>query len=203
LKRENDACYDVVSDDFSEHRMGDSDVSDRQKQSCCAAAPRRADRGAAGFSLAEALIAIVIAALLATALMRVANTTRMNAGRIQDLVNSMGFAETLLAQVAPRALGAEQGRTGGFLWQVSVAPVNITTIAHQMSKNDDDDDADSKKAPGLPALFDDSTQADKQKPVEEKLPVSVTITVNSPSGRRYSIDTLGIVPAPRSNEQDR
>ena len=37
-----------------------------------------------GFSLLEALIAIVIAAILAVALTRVANNTRMNAAKIQE-----------------------------------------------------------------------------------------------------------------------
>ena len=159
-------------------------------------------QGAAGFSLAESLIAIVIAAILAVALTRLANNTRMNAVKIQELINMKNLDEALLAQVAPKDLGTTQGRAGTFSWQIAVAPLNFTAIARRMNKGLQDGDDKSKKGAGLAAFSDDSAQIKKQEPVTITWsPVYVTVVVGSPTGRRYSVDTISIAPEPNKKDQ--
>jgi Tfp pilus assembly protein PilV len=185
--------------------MGDSKKIDAPRQLFCVAAWLSRGRVSAGFSLAEALIAIVIAAILAVAVTRLANNTRMNAGKIQELVDTMNLNETLLAQLAPRELGTTHGRTGRFSWHIAVAPLNFTATARRMSKELRDSDAGSKKAVGLAAFSDDSAQVKKQEPAAaiQWVPVLVTVAVDSASGRGYSIDTISIVPAPKESDQGR
>jgi Tfp pilus assembly protein PilV len=182
--------------------MSDSKKMDAPRQLFCVAAWFSRGRASAGFSLAEALIAIVIAAILAVAVTRLANNTRMNAGKTQDLVDTMNLNETLLAQLAPRELGTTHGRTGRFSWHIAVAPLNFNATARRMSKELRDSDAGSKKV-GLAAFSDNSAQAKKQEPAAaiQWMPVLVTVKVDSPSGRGYSVDTISIVPAPKENDQ--
>jgi hypothetical protein len=66
-------------------------------------------RRSAGFSLAEALMAFVIAAMLAAALTRFISNTRMNAGEIRELVEMMTLSDSLLEQTSPQEPGITEG----------------------------------------------------------------------------------------------
>jgi hypothetical protein len=197
----NPASFDAKT----EERMSDSEKIVVPKRLSCAAARRSRGRVSAGFSLAEALAAIVIAALLAVVLTRVANNTRMNAGKIQELVSMMGLNGALLAQVAPKELGTTHGRAGMFHWHIDVAPLNFVATARRMNKEPSDSDTSSRTAVGLADFSDISAQIKKPEPAvtTKWLPVYVTVVVDSPSGRRYSFDTISIAPEPKENARSR
>src|SRR5262245_19521631 len=152
-----------------------------------------------GFSLPEALIAIVIAAILAVALTRVANNTRMNAGKIQELVRMTSLNDALVSQIAPRELGVTHGRTGQFSWQIAVTPLRFSATAVRVNTEVVADPA-APKVLGLGALSEGSPQAKKADEGPKWLPVYVTVTTNSPTGRRFSIDTISMVRLPKQTE---
>jgi hypothetical protein len=88
----------------------------------------------AGFSLAEALMALVIAAMLAAALTRFISNTRMNAGEIRELVEMMTLSDSLLEQTSPQEPGITDGRTGRFAWRVVVAPIAFGAVARRVNE---------------------------------------------------------------------
>jgi prepilin-type N-terminal cleavage/methylation domain-containing protein len=84
--------------------------------------PTTAERG---FTLIEALAAIVILALSLSALLSAHDTAVRGAGVIDDQLRARLLAQSLLAQFAqsrtPQA--PSQGRSGRFTWAVAMAPL--------------------------------------------------------------------------------
>jgi len=152
-----------------------------------------------GFSLPEALIAIVIAAVLAVALTRVASNSRMNAGKIQELVRMMNLNDALLSQLAPTELGVTHGRVARFSWHVTVAPLSFRATALRIN-SEAVPNTSATKALGLAALSDAPSQTQKKEEGPRWLPVYVTVATDSPSGRRYSTDTIRMVRLPNQSD---
>jgi prepilin-type N-terminal cleavage/methylation domain-containing protein len=177
--------------------MGESSKIDRSNRGFRAAEKPLILRASEGFSLLEALVAIVVAAILAVALTRLASNTRMNAGKIQELVDMMSVNGALLAQIVPKELGTTHGRVGKFAWHVAVAPLNFTAVARHIKNEAEPEGA--KKPLALAAISDGLGLTKNQEPTETTKwsPVYVTVVVNSPSGRRYSVDTISIAPIPK------
>src|SRR5262245_43072189 len=117
-------------------------------------------RAIGGFSLPEALIAIGIAAILAVAVTRVATNSRMNAGKIQELVRMLSLNDALVAQIAPKELGVTHGRTGRFSWQIAVTPLKFSATPLRVNSATVADPSAPKKL-GLGALSDEYAQTKK------------------------------------------
>jgi prepilin-type N-terminal cleavage/methylation domain-containing protein len=161
--------------------------------------PRRSGR--AGFSLAEVLIALSIAALVGVGLTRFVAETRWNAHWIGEALEMTALSETLLARTqfgqswsASRA----DGRSGAYGWrmemrpagfrasvrmraqketQAAVAPAAGTT--HGLNLEPDRVAADQKSAPSAASA--------------DKLSIyRLTVTVVAPSGRAYATDTIRV-----------
>jgi len=83
--------------------------------------PTRTERG---FTLIEALAAIVILALALTSLFSAHNTGLRGATAIDEHLQARLLAQSLLAQWSRDRVpqGPSQGRSGRFAWAVSVAP---------------------------------------------------------------------------------
>src|SRR6516225_514368 len=90
----------------------------------------------AGFSLAEALVALVIAALLAAVLTRFASSTRMNALKIREQVTVDILGDSLLEHVSADHLqvGRTDGRIGNLGWRLEVSPISIFVRATSVSE---------------------------------------------------------------------
>ena len=155
-----------------------------------------------GFSLPEALVAIVIAAVLAVALVRVAANSRMNAGAIQELVRMKNFSDALLAQTAPTELGVTHGRAARFSWHVTVSPLKFTATALRINSEPVLDTPKAKPL-GLAALLDLLPQTQKKEEGPRWLPVYVTMDTDTRAGRRYSADTIRMVRLPEQSESSR
>ena len=152
-----------------------------------------------GFSLLEALIAIVIAAILAVALTRVANNTRMNAAKIQELVRMMSLNDALLSQLAPTELGVTHGRTGRFSWQIAVAPLRFTATALRIN-SEAIGTVPATKVLGLSAISDEPLKTTKPDEGPKWFPVYVTVATGSSTGRKYSVDTISLVRQPKQSD---
>jgi type II secretory pathway pseudopilin PulG len=161
----------------------------------------RADRSG-GFSLAEALVAIAIAAVLAAVLTRFVSTTRLNALNVREVV-AMDILSNSLIEHSPaqnRQPGRTDGRTGNFWWRMEVAPVSFFARARFVKQKE--------KTPANPGqggalgltLTPDATQNEPQ-PVRAVtwVPYRVTAIVTAPSGRKYEVDTIRIGRAETGN----
>ena len=122
----------------------------------------------------------------------------MNADKIQELVRMMSLNDGLLTQIAPTELGVTRGRTGKFSWQIDVAPLRFSATALRMSEVPAEPTA--PKALGLAAIADEPAQTKKQDEGPKWLPVYVTVATNSPTGRRYSADTISLLQLPRQTQ---
>lgn len=81
-------------------------------------------RGSRGFTLIEALVAIVVLALSLSALMSAHNTALRGATAVDEHLQARLLAQSQLAQWSQSRLplAPSQGRSGRFGWTVSVAP---------------------------------------------------------------------------------
>ena len=121
----------------------------------------RAGRGSAGFTLLEALIAIVILALSLSALLQLYSTGLRGIASIDDNLRARLLAQSVMAEISyDRRLrpGRLQGRLDQFAWTLSVAP------------------------------FDDGEPAPQQ-PAQWTLH-RLVLTVTWPQGRRIELQTL-------------
>lgn len=146
----------------------------------------------AGFSIAEALIAIAIAAILAVALTRLASNTRMNARNIQELLNMMNLNEALLTQVTPTAPGTVDGRTGAYSWRAVTVPMNFMAIARRVNDKSSDRNTTQAKTPGFSPVSETPTEKKPEAQTVIWRPFHVTVSIQSPAGRVYVADTLSI-----------
>ena len=80
----------------------------------------------AGFTLVEALCAIVILALGFVALFQGLSGSQRNSGRLDELASERQILRSLMAETVarPRTVHmAERGRSGAFQWSISQSPL--------------------------------------------------------------------------------
>jgi hypothetical protein len=161
----------------------------------------------AGFSLAEALVALVIAALLAAVLTRFASSTRMNALKIREQVTMDILGESLLEHVSAGRLqpGRIDGRIGALGWRLDVSPIPIFVRATSVSerKPAQSDTRLSNAAPSSPMSNepDNLPTASQPKSMITWNVYRLTAVIRAPSGRRHAIETIKILPQ-QAAEQD-
>jgi prepilin-type N-terminal cleavage/methylation domain-containing protein len=142
----------------------------------------------AGFSLVEALIALAIVAMLATALTRFVANTRANAASVGEMMEMAALVDTLLAEIpanTPIKPGRIQGTNSGLAWSIDVSPVPFNSYPLHVF-----DRRSVKDLVGTTAAA-----ADSSPPVETEL-FRVAATVRARSGRRYIVDTVRMGSGP-------
>jgi prepilin-type N-terminal cleavage/methylation domain-containing protein len=167
-----------------------------------------------GFSLVEVLVALAIAAMLAVVLTRFSINTRLSAGRVRELVTMMALSNYLLEQTSLTDPANGEGRAAGFVWHMRKDRITYTAVAQKLLPKEAIPPAGAG-APnaingGLAATTPPSNgptsagptsmgssgggrapQTPAAAPQEPAWrPVRVTIVVESPSGRRFSADTI-------------
>jgi Prokaryotic N-terminal methylation motif len=184
---------------------------------CVMIEPSRRKGRTAGFSLAEALVALVIAALLVAVLTRFVSGTRANATKIHDEIALELASDSLLEHfVAPTTVPSRMdGRSGSFTWRIDVAPIVFTVNPEVISKpvvaaGDQAKGLGSAATSEALSPYDigygaaSQTNQANAKPKLVWTPYHVTAVVNASSGRNYAIDTIRIVPQkpdPRSEPE--
>jgi prepilin-type N-terminal cleavage/methylation domain-containing protein len=136
------------------------------------AAADRQDRGRKGhaprgFTLIEALVAIVVLALSLTTLLSAYRSGLQGAGAVDDHLRARLLAQSVLAEWTQyRAVqpGRFQGRVDGFTWTVSIAPFH-------------------------------AAGGTRQQPSEPWKLHTLTVAVSWSHGRRIEIDTLRLLQA--------
>jgi Tfp pilus assembly protein PilW len=174
---------------------------------------RRECRQKAGFSLAEALVALAIATILVAILTRFVSGTRETALQIHEDVAMEMLSESLLDRLVVRQLqpGRIFGRNGALLWHVDVAPIAFYAQARSVAEKKaaavgagtGAATAGTSAGPGAVGasfgqgtavgLTTSSTEAPNKRPQVVWSPHRVSATVISRSGQSYAIDTIRIV----------
>jgi prepilin-type N-terminal cleavage/methylation domain-containing protein len=147
-----------------------------------------------GFSLAEVLVALAIAAMLAVILIRFASNTRLVAGRVRELVEVMSLSNSLLEKSSMRSPVPDQGRTAGFLWRVNVAPISYTAIARSMAE-EEPSKQDTSAMPGPGGVR--ATPSAASKDTKNWTPFQISVVVETPSRRQYTAETIGLGLPPK------
>jgi prepilin-type N-terminal cleavage/methylation domain-containing protein len=145
----------------------------------------RISRQRAGFSLIETLIALAIAVTIVVPLVRLVMGTRLNAARVDQMVEMSAIADTLLTEVmGGRGIkpGQTEGRRGSLSWRIDIAPMTFRTTPLSVVEKSPAVTSDN----GLPAA---SASA-------ELSVYRVAITLNGRAGEHYSIETLRIGVGP-------
>ena len=173
--------------------------------------PRRS--GTAGFSLAEALVALAIAAFLVAALTRFVSNTRATALQIREEVAMDMLGESLLERLGVTQLqpGRTNGRTGALFWQIDAAPIVFYAHTTSVGEKKRGPGTATGQAPalGLTALTGQTTPTtetpNKPPPRITWIPYHIKAAISRPSGHSYEIDTIRIVlqkPEKASAEAD-
>jgi prepilin-type N-terminal cleavage/methylation domain-containing protein len=164
----------------------------------------------AGFSLIEVLIALAIASLMAVVLTRFVAGTRMNAGKVDELLEMNTLGETLLTRVAALPnfqAGRTDGRSGVYSWRVDIAPLAYTTVTRRMNdRNPNKPPAAANRGatrmtmtPITPTSVTAASAAAARPTVDALIPYRVAVSIAAPSGRRHATDTIRIAPASANN----
>jgi prepilin-type N-terminal cleavage/methylation domain-containing protein len=154
----------------------------------------------AGFSLAEVLVALAIAAFLAAVLTRLVSGTRMNALRVREQVAIDILSDSLLEQVGARELepGRTDGRIGVLQWRLELSPVPVyaRAISIREKKSNPSDTRQSSATPLSPVSNEANQQPATSQP-KSRITWKVyrlAGVISAPSGRSHAIETIKILP---------
>jgi len=159
---------------------------------------KRAHRSA-GFSLAEALIALAIAAMLAAVLTRMVSNTRMSAGKIRELVEMITLGDSLLEQTPSPSEGTTAGRSGTLAWRISAIPIDFAPVPRRVNVKSADAAQGHAPSTGMGAGLQNTQNASTAAqpappPAADWIPYHVVVVIQSPSGRKYESDTISLGP---------
>jgi prepilin-type N-terminal cleavage/methylation domain-containing protein len=153
----------------------------------------------AGFSLAEVLVALAIAAFLAAVLTRFVSGTRMNAFKVREQMAMEILSDSLLERVAARESqpGRADGRSGDFRWRLEISPVPVYMRAISVSeKKPAQGEARQPNARGFTlSTGESSKQMAAAPPARTRWKAyRLAATIGAPSGRSHAIDTVRLLP---------
>jgi Tfp pilus assembly protein PilV len=151
---------------------------------------QRVSRSRAGFSLAEALVALVVAAMLATTITKFVISTRNNAVRVREAVEMSALSDSLLANIQPENLnpGTSSGRKGPFAWHIDVTAISYTAFGLRMNENKVAQTGLTGAANTEPA--GSNTPAGTHQVIYNGVPFHIALVISAPSGRKYRVDTM-------------
>ena len=139
-----------------------------------------------GFSLAEVLVALAVAAMMAAILTRYVAGTRFNAAQVRERLElwtiSQSMLESLDKTLSP---GTSFGQNGPYRWRMEIAPAPLTPDAVAQTE------APSGQGPLediLRAVGGQRTAASSTAWVLYR----VKVQIEAPSGRQYAADTIRI-----------
>ena len=166
-------------------------------------------RRSAGFSLAEVLVALAIAAMMTAVLVRFIAGTRVHAARVSEALEMGAVADTLLSRVTSgRDLrpGRTDGRAGSFAWRIDIQPIAFRPIPRRLQKRqqsvaDADAPRDAKtRAAGKP-MNADAEESQSRTPAGNWFAYRVSVAVEAPSGRKHVADSVRVGPSPEAMQR--
>lgn len=168
----------------------------------------RAHSRSAGFSLAEVLIALAIAAMMTAVLTRFVAGTRANAVRLGEALEMGAIAESLMARIGSKhgfRPGRTDGHAGRLAWRIDIRPVAFTAAvrkAHERNRSASGTDAvDGAESMVTAKALKQDTDRLQSAASANWVAYRVTVAVEAPSGRTHVVDTVRVGPPPEAQQR--
>lgn len=135
-----------------------------------------------GFSLAEALVALAIAAMMAAVLTRFVAGTRFNADHVHERLELGTISQSMLDSL-PETLspGFSSGQNGAYRWRKEITPVTPGVIAQKEASSAQGALEDQPRSKGGPVAAAPGT---------DWVLYRVKVQIEAPSGQQYAADTI-------------
>jgi prepilin-type N-terminal cleavage/methylation domain-containing protein len=136
-----------------------------------------------GFSLAEVLVALAVAAMMAAVLTRYVAGTNYSAAQVRERLEFWTISQSMLDGLTKTlSPGTSSGQIGAYRWSREIAPVASDAIART-------------EAP--PGALDDHLRSLRGRqtagPSTAWVLYRVKVRIEAPSGRQYAADTIRII----------
>jgi prepilin-type N-terminal cleavage/methylation domain-containing protein len=143
-----------------------------------------------GFSLAEVLVALAVATMMAAVLTRYVAGIRFNAAQVRERVELWTISQSMLDGLSKTlSPGTSSGQIGAYRWHREIAP--ITSDAEVRTE-----------APGAEGALEDHLRSlggrRTAAPSTSWVLYRVKVQIEAPSGRQYAADTIRIT-RPQTN----
>jgi prepilin-type N-terminal cleavage/methylation domain-containing protein len=144
-----------------------------------------------GFSLAEVLVALAVAAMMAAVLTRYVGGTRANAAQVRERLELWTLSQSMLDGLSNTlSPGTSSGRSGAYRWHREVAPIAFDAVVRM-------------EAPSAPGALDNNLRSLRGRrtaaPSTAWVVYRVSVRIEAPSGRQYAADTIRIAqPSPNT-----
>jgi prepilin-type N-terminal cleavage/methylation domain-containing protein len=134
-----------------------------------------------GFSLAEVLVALAVAAMLVAGLTRYVAGTRLGAAQVRERLELWSVAQSLLNGM-PRELGSasKSGRIGAYRWRIYTEPADVRPVARAEAQRA------SSKSPEMVQPLATAVASNSWTLYR------VSVLVEALSGRQHAADTIRI-----------
>jgi prepilin-type N-terminal cleavage/methylation domain-containing protein len=137
-----------------------------------------------GFSLAEVLVALAVAAMMAAVLTRYVAGTRFNAAQVRERLELWTISQSMLAGLTKTlSPGTSFGQIGAYRWRSEIAPIAPNAVAQT-------------EAPSAQGGLDNQPHpvGDRRTagPSTAWVLYRVNVQIEAPSGRQYVADTIRI-----------
>lgn len=143
-----------------------------------------------GFSLAEVLVALAVAAMMAAVLTRYVAGTRFNAAQVRERVELWTIAQSMLDGLSKTiSPGTSEGQIGAYRWHREIAPIASDAVARTEAPSAKGGLEDHLRLPGGPRTAAPSTAW---------VLYRIKVQIEAPSGRQYEADTIRIT-RPQTN----
>lgn len=154
-------------------------------------AANQSPRSARGFVLLEVLVAVGVAAIIMTALLRSFTSTWAGINAVREDAESMLLARALLADGSSTkiAAGSQNGTVGRYAWNMTAVVVPVAPPPPSPSQQQQ-----QQQQPGQPQQPQQANGDDQQQPNPFGL-YRITLVITAPSGRSSSLETYRIGPA--------
>ena len=139
---------------------------------------------ACGFSLAEVLVALAVAAMMAAILTRYVAGTRFNVAQVHERLELGTISQSMLDGLGETlSPGSSSGQNGPYRWRMEIAPITPDAVAQTEAPSGQGPLEDILRAVGGQRTAASSTAW---------VLYRVKVQIEAPSGRQYAADTIRI-----------
>jgi prepilin-type N-terminal cleavage/methylation domain-containing protein len=143
-----------------------------------------------GFSLAEVLVALAVAAMMAAVLTRYVAGIRFNAAQVRERLELWTIAQSMLDGLSKTiSPGTSEGQIGAYRWHREIASIASDAVARTEAPGAEGGLEDHLRLPGGPRTAAPSTTW---------VLYRIKVQIEAPSGRQYEADTIRIT-RPQTN----
>jgi len=141
-------------------------------------------RSTCGFTLAEVLVALAVAAMMAATLTRYVAGTRFNAAQVRERLELSTISQSMLDGLGETlSPGTSSGQNGAYRWRMEIGAITPDAITKTEAPSGQGALEDILRAVGSQRTAASSTAW---------VLYRVKVQIEAPSGRHYAADTIRI-----------